>query len=161
MSESIYTQLEKGKIITPVNGKDYTTVLPVDLFPTAEQFGNKEMLLAWAKEQDNEYELIQKGLQKAIIEVRATFKAVKKDETWQEATAQANVDKMKWAVVEKPNSGGKEKAVSTARYNDCLGMIGNLAAAKMDKAAIRKIVVPIYGDDMVAEVFQALEKAAN
>jgi len=161
MSESIYVQLEKGKIITPVNGKDYETVLPTAIFPTAEQFGNKENLLAWANENDFAYELIQKGLQKAIIEVRAVFKAVKKDELWTVGNAQINVNKMKWEKVDKPNSGGNGKAISTARYNDCLGMIGNLAANKMPKEQIRLIVVPIYGDDMVAEVFAALEKAAN
>ena len=56
---------------------------------------------------------------------------------------------MTWEIVERPKVGQAGKAISTARYNDCLGMIGNLAAAQMDKAAIRKIVVPIYGDDTV------------
>jgi hypothetical protein len=161
MSESIYTQFEKGKIITPVNGKDYETVLPAAIFPTAEQFGNKEMLLTWANENDFAYELIQKGLQKSIIEVRATFKATKKDETWKVETAQANVDKMKWEKVEKPNTGGTGKAISNARYTDCMTAIGEMTLLAIPKESIRKIVIKTYGEELVAECFAALEKAAN
>lgn len=163
MAKSIFEILDTLSTETsvPVVGKNVEHTLPRKLFPTAEVFESNEKLLAWSNENGYTHALLQAGLQKGLIDCRATFKACKKDTTWTPEYGQANVDKMTWTITERPKAGTSGKAISTARYNDCLGMIGNLAAAQMSKADIRKIVVPIYGDDMVDEVFTALEKAAN
>ena len=105
MAESIYTQLEKQSVLTPVDGKDFRHPLPAKMFPTDKQFESEEELIAWAEENDFTYPLIQKGLQKAIIEVRATFKACKKDETWTEEMGLENINDMAWKVVARPQSG--------------------------------------------------------
>jgi hypothetical protein len=173
MSQSIYVTLETLQTETSVpeiknkdgkiTRKSYGSVkhtLPRNNYPTPEIFDNEEMFLAWAKERGATLHLLQNGISADIIDDRALFKAPVKGE-WSPEIGQESVDNRKWSIAKKPEAGGSGKAVSTARYNDCLGMIGNLAAAKMEKAAIRLIVVPIYGDDMVAEVFAALEKAAN
>ena len=163
MAKSIFEVLDSlvTETSVPVVGKSVEHKLPRELFPTAEQFEDIDKLQAWANGNNCLHACLQKGIQKFLIDVRASFKSCKKDEEWNELLGQSNVNGMKWEVTERPKQGGTGKAISTARYNDCLGMIGNLAAAKMDKSAIRLIVVPIYGDDMVTEVFQALEKAAN
>lgn len=114
MAESIYTQLENQTVLTPVDGKDYRHTLPEGLFPTDKQFESKEELLAWAEENDYTYPLLQKGLQKAIIEVRAAFKSCKKDEKWSEELGLANINEMVWKIVDRPVSGqsDEQKAMS-------------------------------------------------
>lgn len=114
MAESIYTQLANQTVLTPVEGKDFRHPLPEGLFPTDKQFESKEELLAWAEENDFTYPLIQKGLQKAIIEVRAVFKSCKKDETWTEEIGLKNIDEMVWKIVDRPISGqtDEQKALS-------------------------------------------------
>lgn len=163
MAKSIFEILDTLSTETsvPVTGKTIEHSLPRKLFPTAEIFESGEKLLAWSNDNGYTHALLQAGLQKGLIDCRASFKACKKDATWTAEMGQKQVDAMTWEIVERPKVGNSGKAVSTARYNDCLGMIGNLASAGMDKGAIRKIVVPIYGDDMVADVFSALEKASK
>jgi len=114
MAESIYIQLDNGKVITPVDGKEYVHSLPSHLFPSAEQFEDADKLIAWANENDFTAKLIQKGLQKGIIEVRATFKACKKDDTWSEEYGQKNIDSMEWKTVSRPQTSmsDEEKAIS-------------------------------------------------
>jgi hypothetical protein len=163
MAKSIFEVLDTLETETsvPAIGKSVSHKLPRNLFPTSKQFEDVDKLQNWAIENYCLHACLQKGIQKFLIDVRASFKSCKKDEEWNELSGQENVNCMKWEITERPKQGGTGKSISTARYNDCLGMIGNLAAAKMDKAAIRLIVIPIYGDDMVVEVFAALEKAAN
>ena len=114
MAESIYTQLENQTVLTPVDGKDFRHILPEGLFPTDKQYESKEELLAWAEQNDFTYPLIQKGLQKAIIEVRAAFKSCKKDETWTEEMGMKNVEEMVWKIIDRPVSGqsDEQKAMS-------------------------------------------------
>ena len=102
MAESIYTQLENQTVVTPVNGKEFIHPLPSGLFPTAEQFENEAELVSWADENDYTSKLIQKGLQKGIIEVRACFKSFKKDEIWTEAMGLTNIAEMEWKSVNRP-----------------------------------------------------------
>lgn len=156
MSESIYVQLEKRRAITPVNGQDYDAPLPDELFPTAEQFEDKIALVAWAKEIDKEAELIQSGLQKKIIELRAAFKSCPKDHIWDEEMGNKNVAAMEWKYVSRPNVGSK-KNVDEARYADCLAMIGQLTASGMEKDQISTITIGIYGAEVVTAIFETLE----
>lgn len=114
MAESIYTQLANQTALTPVDGKDFRHKLPTGLFPTDKQFENETELLAWAEENDFTYPLLQKGLQKAIIEVRAAFKSCKKDEVWSEELGLKNIDNMVWKIVDRPESSqsDEQKAMS-------------------------------------------------
>jgi len=113
MAESIYTQLEKQEILTPVNGADYTHPLPKGLFPSDKQFEDKEALLAWAEENDFTFPLIQKGIQKAIIETRACFKACKKTEVWSKNLGLANLDDLAWKTIDRPETAksNEDKAI--------------------------------------------------
>jgi len=113
MAESIYTQLENQKITTPVNEKDYTHPLPEGLFPDDKTFEYKEGLLTWAEERDFTFRLLQKGLQKAIIEVRACFKGHKKNEIWNEDLGLANLEELTWKTVDRPETvkSNEDKAI--------------------------------------------------
>lgn len=114
MAESIYTLLDNRTVPTPVNGVNYNPSLPENLFPTSEQFGDEDKLIAWANENGYTAKLIQKGLQKGIIEVRAAFKSCKKTETWSEELGKKNLESMEWKTMDRPQTAmsDEEKAMS-------------------------------------------------
>ena len=81
--------------------------IPRRLFPEPEIFDNAEKLLAWSQENNFTHALLQMGLQKGLIDLRARFKATKKDETWSEMLGQKNVDSHKWETVTRGKSTDK------------------------------------------------------
>lgn len=81
--------------------------IPRRLFPEPEIFDNAEKLLAWTEENNFTHALLQMGLQKGLIDLRARFKATKKDETWSETIGQKNVDSHKWETVTRGKSTDK------------------------------------------------------
>ena len=81
--------------------------IPRRLFPEPEIFDNAEKLLAWSEENNFTHALLQMGLQKGLIDLRARFKATKKDETWSESLGQSNVDSHKWETVSRGKAGDK------------------------------------------------------
>ena len=114
MAESIYTQLANQNVLTPVDGTEYRHELPAGLFPTDEIFENPEKLIDWANERGHTAKLIQKGLQKGIIEVRATFKSCPKDKVWSEEMGIKNLHGMEWKTVNRPETSmsDEDKALS-------------------------------------------------
>jgi hypothetical protein len=120
MAKSIYEILDDLNTETSVPGEGTVGhTLPRELLPTAEQFENGPALVAWAEEQGITHAVLQKGVQKFLIELRATFKAVKKDETWSLASGQKAVDDATWRVTSRPNV--KKSAEETSRdYLDSL-----------------------------------------
>jgi len=155
MAESIYTQLKNQAVVTPVNGKEFKHPLPSGLFPTAEQFEDKIKLIAWAKEIDKEAELIQKGLQKGIIEVRACFKACKKDDVWDESMGLKSIDAMEWKSVDRPNQGNSKVAL-VAKLEAGLEMAQMLKNNKQATELILTILTPTYGEQGAQEIIDAL-----
>jgi len=104
MAKSIYgilTDLSTETSVPGVGMIEHT--LPRSLLPTAEQFADSEKLLAWANEKGITHACLQKGVQKFLIDLRATFKAVKKDETWTEEKGQAAVNSATWDITDRPN----------------------------------------------------------
>ncbi len=81
--------------------------IPRRLFPEPEIFDNAEKLLAWTEENNFTHALLQMGLQKGLIDLRARFKATKKDETWSETRGQKNIDSHKWETVTRGKSTDK------------------------------------------------------
>lgn len=112
MAKSIFEILDDLQTETsvPGYGDAVAHTIPRKLFPTPEIFESKELLLNWAEENGYTHALLQAGLQKGLIDLRARFKACKKNETWNESLGQANVDSHKWEIVERPKSGDKVKA---------------------------------------------------
>jgi hypothetical protein len=155
MAESIYTQLENQSVTTPVDGKDYNHPLPDGLFPTAEIFENDEKLIAWANENKFTAKLIQKGLQKGIIEVRACFKSCKKDDVWSESYGLDNLAKMEWKSVDRPNQSGG-KAIAAAKLEAGINMAQAMAKAGIDENMILASLTPVYGDDGASAIMKAI-----
>jgi len=124
MAESIYTLLDNRTVLTPVNGKDYNHSLPSKLFPTSEQFESPEKLIAWANENNYTAKLIQKGLQKGIIEVRAAFKSCKKTEIWSNDLGEKNLQAMEWKTVNRPESGISDE-------NKAMNILGKMSAEEI------------------------------
>ena len=109
MAKSIFEIL--GDLTTetsvPEIKKTVQHTIPRRLFPEPEIFDNAEKLLAWAEERKFTHALLQMGLQKGLIDLRARFKATKKDETWSEMLGQRNVDSHEWETVTRGKSTDK------------------------------------------------------
>ena len=155
MAESIYTQLENQTVVTPVDGKEFIHPLPSGLFPTAEQFENEAELVSWADENDYTSKLIQKGLQKGIIEVRACFKSFKKDEIWTEAMGLTNIAEMEWKSVNRPNVGGG-KAVLAAKLQAGFEIAQAMKDNKANQDLILMALTPTYGEKGAQAIIDSL-----
>ena len=109
MAKSIFEILSDLQTETSVPEIKSTVqhTIPRRLFPEPEVFDNAEKLLAWSQENNFTHALLQMGLQKGLIDLRARFKATKKDETWSETLGQANVDSHKWETVSRGKSADK------------------------------------------------------
>lgn len=105
MSKSIYLTLDDLQTTTSVPGfgDSIKHTIPRALLPTAEQFEKEEELLKWAEVSGCLHSCLQKGIQKFLIEIRATFKGCKKADEWTESYGQDNVNKMEWAITNRPN----------------------------------------------------------
>lgn len=104
---------DKGNILRENYG-DVSHTIPRHLLPTAEEFENEEQLLEWAEVNNCLHSCLQKGVQKFLIEIRATFKGCKKSDTWNESYGQDNVDAMTWTTTKRPQASlsDEEKALS-------------------------------------------------
>ena len=129
MAKSIYALLDDLQTETSVpavedkNGNEvrphYGMVqhtLPRKALPTSEQFEDEDKLLAWAKAAGVLHSALQSGVQARIIDYRAIFKGMKKDDVWAPETGQTKVDTAEWTPVKRP--AGKKDAKATA--NDFL-----------------------------------------
>jgi hypothetical protein len=123
MAKSIFDVLATGTTETsvPSQGKDdkgnaltFEHSLPQGLFPTDAQYESAADLLSWAEGNGFTHAVLQRGIQKFLIEVRATYKGCKKEDTWDAAYGQANVDEMEWSIVKRPNQGGSNQAIAKA-----------------------------------------------
>lgn len=109
MAKSIFEILEDLQTETsvPGYGDAIAHTIPRRLFPSPEIFDDKESLLNWAEENGYTHALLQAGIQKGLIDIRARFKACKKTETWSETLGQSNVDSHKWETVSRGKAGDK------------------------------------------------------
>ena len=157
MAKSIYTTLDELNTTTSVPGfgDSIEHTIPRELLPTAKEFENEEQLLDWAEVSGCLHSCLQKGIQKFLIEIRATFKGCKKSDEWTEDYGQNNVDKMEWSITNRPNVGGAKK-LDEARFKDCMELIAKLTENDMDIETIKTMTIGIYGDDVVSAIFEAL-----
>jgi len=129
MAKSIYDILNNLETETSV--PDFGMIahtLPRELLPTAEQFENGNDLLLWAEDNGFTHSMLQKGVQKFIIDLRAAFKAVKKDETWTLEKGQKAINEADWNITNRPNVTDKEALKKQAILE------ANTAIAKAMKA---------------------------
>lgn len=173
MSESIFTVLETRKTTTtvPFLGKDEDKktismphTIPDELFPTDEEFESPEQLIAWATETDCLFEMLQKGVGKALIEVRAKFKAPlkgkdKAPDTWTPEHGQSQVNKMEWKPVKRPNSGGNNASIAKAVLAETITTMQlMITSAGMTKAQIASVLDEKFNSetDIVDSILNAL-----
>ena len=111
MAKSIFETLATLTTETTVQGfGEVSHTIPAELFPSDDIFEDGNKLLTWAEEKGFTHALLQMGIQKGLIDVRAKFRFVKKNDTWTPEYGQKNVDSHKWEVTERPKSGDKVKA---------------------------------------------------
>lgn len=104
-SQSIFTLLDTLETETSVPGqtpKMQKHSLPRGQFPSSKQFEDEDGLVEWARKTGCLHSVLQKGIQKHVIDCRAKFKACKKDITWTNEMGQKQVDEYKWEVMTRP-----------------------------------------------------------
>lgn len=109
MAKSIFEILADLQTETsvPEIKKTVSHTIPRNLFPTPEIFGNETELLNWSNENGYTHALLQMGLQKGLIDLRAKFKAHKKDEEWTPESGQKSIDAHKWETTTRGKSTDK------------------------------------------------------
>lgn len=157
MAKSIYEILEDLTTTTsvPGHGKEITHTLPRELFPTALEFENAEDLLQWAEANNITHAVLQKGIQKFLIEVRATFKASKKDQEWSHELGQANVDKMQWTITKRPNQSSKADKAKI-ELETGIKMAQSMKDADMNDDTILTALTPVYGEEIAQSILSAI-----
>ena len=155
-SESIFTILENGQTLTMVQGEGYQTMVLPTTMPSAEQFETDGMLYDWAEEQGITHAILQKGIQKHLIDLRAKFRQVKKNETWRLDTAQENVNSLEWSVVTKPNQSNPAMVKANAMREAGTGMAKAMKDAGLDDSMILASLTPVYGADVASAILDNL-----
>ena len=170
MAKSIYDLLDDLQTETSVPevlGKDGKAIrrhfgmvphtLPRTALPTSEQFEDEEKLLEWAKETGNLHACLQSGIQARVIDLRAIFKAYRKDEEWSPEYGQANVDSAKWHVVKRPQKGDKSAVKLQATFDANMAMATAMKATKgITAKMIKDTLAASCGEDMANEIIAKL-----
>lgn len=157
MAKSIYEILNDLTTTTNVPSQtpsEINHVLPSELFPTDLEFENADMLLEWAEDHGVTHACLQRGVQKFLIDVRATFKACKKDDTWTPEYGQANVNAMEWKVTKRPNQGSQEvnEAVLEAGSKIALAMADEGVTSDIIRASLKSTYKDVEVDAIMAEL---------
>ena len=156
MAKSIFAILDDLTTETSVPGFGDAIAhsIPRNLFPTSEQFEDADALLAWANENGYTHALLQQGIQKGLIDIRAKFKACKKNDTWSTEYGQKNVDSHTWEITERPNQKSS-KAISQAVLAKGIEMAKAMLMAKVPETAILGALTAAYGHDAQEVLNQA------
>jgi len=159
MAKSIYDILADLETETsvPEHGMVAHT-FPRDLLPTAEEFENGEELLNWAEGLDVVHACLQKGVQKFLIDLRATFKAVKKDETWTFEKGQKAVDDAVWNVTNRPSVNDKEAVKKKTIFDANLAIAKAMTATKgISEKMIIDTLTTSCGAEMAQEIVDSIK----
>jgi len=161
MAKSIYDILDDLTTETSVPGFGMVThSLPRHLLPTAEIFENRQSLLEWAEDNGFTHAILQKGIQKFLIDLRAIFKAVKKDNVWKQSKGQNNVTTAEWNVVKRPKVNDKEKIESLAIFKANLNIAKAMqASGVMNDEMILATLTDSCGKEIAIEIMAELDKA--
>ena len=147
MSKSIYEVLNSLTTTTSVPGfgDEIKHTIPAELFPDDSTFEDADLLLEWTEDLGFTHALLQKGIQKGLIDARATFKACKKADTWTPEYGQNNVDNMEWTITNRPNQTGG-KAILAAKLEAGIAMAQAMVGAGLDDDTILASLTPVYGE---------------
>ena len=159
MAKSIFSILDELETDTSVpDHGSVTHTLPRNLLPTAEQFEDADSLLDWAEENEITHACLQKGIQKFLIDLRAIFKSVKKDEVWNFEKGQKAVDDAEWKITSRPNVNDKEAVKKQAILDANLGIAKAMKATKgISEEMILNTLTESCGADLAKEIIASLE----
>ena len=159
MAESIFTVLKERKTETsvPEKGATIAHTIPAHLFPTDLEFDNKELLVEWA-ENVGIHAILQKGVQKFLIDVRASFKSFKKSEIWTEELGQFNVDSSEWKIATRPNIGGNKTAILNAELEIGIKMATSMKSGGLDDDLILASLTGVYGEDIAQTILDTVNE---
>lgn len=138
----------------PGYGDAIAHTIPRRLFPSPEVFEDKESLLNWAEENGYTHALLQAGLQKGLIDLRARFKACKKNDTWTSEYGQKNVDSHKWEITERPNAAANKK-VSEAVLAVGRKMVDAMRTTGQPEEVIFAALSGVYGEAVTKELLKS------
>ena len=171
MAKSIYALLDDLKTETSVpsvqdkNGKElrkyYGMVqhtLPREALPTSAQFEDAEELLTWAEDAGILHQCLQSGIQSRIIDYRAIFKGMKKDDVWTPETGQAHVDSAEWKIVIRPEA---KVNISAAKEQATLDANTKMAKAMKDNGLDNELIIKTLGASCGAEMAQEIVDLLN
>jgi len=157
MAKSIYETLESLSTETSVPGEGMVPhSLPRELLPTDKQFESADELLTWAKDLGIVHSCLQKGVKQMIIDLRAIFKACKKDETWSLASGQAAVNAATWNITSRPNVNTKEAVKRQATIEANTATAQAMRDNGVDDVTILAILTTSCGADLAKEILENL-----
>ncbi len=170
MAKSIYALLDDLMTETSVpavtdkdgkNVREYHGMVrhtfPRSALPTSAQFEDAEELLTWAEDAGVLHACLQSGVQSRIIDYRAIFKGMKKDDVWSPEFGQENVNTAEWKVVSRPEAKvnvSEAKAEATKQAN--VKMAQAMSDAGLDNAMIITTLSASCGADMAKEIVNSL-----
>jgi len=108
MAKSIFEILDNLETETSVPGQNPRIQphnIPREQLPDSATYEDPDRLLAWFKESGFLHAGLQKGVRAHLIDLRAAFKACKKDDVWTPDYGQANLDNYTWEVHKRPSQG--------------------------------------------------------
>jgi len=168
MAKSIYDtldDLETETSVPKIEDKDGNVLrksfgmvkhtLPRTGLPTSEQFEHEELLLAWAEETGNLHACLQSGVQARIIEFRAIFKSMKKDDNWTPELGQYNVNKAPWRIVKRPNVSDKEKIIFDTNMAIAKAM---KATGQVEEDVIFETLINSCGEQLAARIMKKIKE---
>ena len=147
-SQSIFTLLDTLETETSVPGqtiKMQKHTLPREQFPSSKQFEDEDLLVEWARKTGCLHSVLQKGIQKHLIDCRARFKACKKTETWSNNMGQKQVDEYKWEIMTRPQAKVTVSDIqSAANIKAGKVMVTVLKAQNKSDEEIRALLAMVY-----------------
>lgn len=145
----------KGKILRKNFGVVSHTI-PRDFLPTSEQFEDEEKLLEWFQDSGNLHAGLQSAVQKRLIDLRAIFKSMGKDDEWTEEFGQDRLNNAEWKIVSRPKVGTNVKALEKAKLDAGREMAQAMRNAGLPDEMILSALKPVYGDDGANEIMNSL-----
>ena len=151
-TQSIFILLDTLETETSVPGqtpKMQKHTLPREMFPSSKQFEDENSLVEWAKETGCLHSVMQKGIQKHLIDCRARFKACKKTETWSNEMGQKQVDDFKWEVMTRPQAKATVSDIQAqANIKAGMVMVSVLRSQGKSDEEIRTLLAMVYPNEI-------------
>lgn len=151
-SQSIFSLLDTLETETSVPGqtpKMQKHSLPREQFPSSTQFEDEDGLVEWARKTGCLHSVLQKGIQKHLIDCRARFKACKKNETWSNGMGQKQVDDFGWEIMTRPQMKVTISDIQAqANIKAGMVMVTVLRAQNKSDEEIRTLLNMVYPNEV-------------